>query len=177
MVFRRTIHLLAAACCLVIGPCDSFGTSIVPPSDKTILSLNQRYELKISAKSGLHRLRKANGLHKTLWTFRRHVWHDDYFVSSTGGHVACISWEFVKSEDLDLPTVVIYGAKGEVSRMTFRQVGDARRYRRREIGPIGEFRRVWSESVAQTGETVEIKTPSGRKLVVDLANGSITVRG
>lgn len=177
MFLPRTIHLLATACCLVIAPCDSFGTSIVPPSDKTILSPNQSYELKISAKSGLHRLRKAYGLHKTLWTFRRHVWHDEYFVSSTGGHVACISWEFVKIEDLDLPAVVIYGATGEVAKMTFRQVGDARRYRRREIGPIGEFWRVWREAVAHTGETVEIKTPSGRKLAVDLAKGSITLGG
>ncbi len=170
----RRAHLdWLIAGCLLCGITWANGTSYAPPTDQTILSPDGKHQLAIIAKTGLHRVSESCNPAKTLWSFKRPVGYDTYYLSSGGTKVAWVAWPFVTTDHFDRPAIVIYSASGTLASFAFRDIGDARPYRKGEIGPIGESWRIWLESIARTGDEIVVSTPKGKKIRIDLAKGAI----
>lgn len=168
---------IALVTVLFVAFCHSASaTSYASPSDRVVKSLGGKFELAIKAKSGQHIVRKSDQPAKILWSFSRPVWHHDYYVSSDGTYVVWVALPYVQTDELKNPAIVIYSAKGVVVEWTFNQVGGARRYNAGEIGPIGDFWRIWREEVNQTGDVVQIVTPSKKRVTLDLAKGPISIQ-
>ena len=149
-------------------------TSFVQPKDQKIYSSNGQYVLHIKAKSGHHDVRKSKGgllpfLRKHSWSFKREVRHDQYFVSNDGKYVLWVAWPFVQINSVQKPAIIIYSAKGEVLSRQYSDISKPRRYRRREVGPIGDFWRIWRGEVTSKGDVITIEVEGEESLKIDLS--------
>lgn len=155
----KTILTLSAV--VLLGLLNSSqATSYADPKDHVVKSPNGQYHLHINAKSGLHELREGE---KALWSFNREVWHDDYLVSSDGKHVLWVSWDSVKVDDVKTESLVVYSSDGVAFKKTFAELGTPRPYHKGEIGPIGDFWRIWREDVTRKEEVVSIPVEGREK--------------
>jgi len=146
----------------------AMATSYAPPQDKEVKSANGKYTLKITAKTGEHRVFVGN---KELWSFKRDVWHHETFLSNDGAHVVWVAWRHVKDESTAKgEAIAAYSAEGKVVSKTYDQVSKPRARGGREIGPIGDFWRLWRGKVEQEGNAVTIAVAGKDALVIDLAD-------
>lgn len=162
--------LFASMTALILGGflSTASATSYAPPEDQAIPSPNGKFTLKITANTGEHRLMEGD---KVLWSFKRDVWHDQYFVSNDGKHVLWVAWKYVKLEDAANKAIVVYSAKGEAVSRTYAEASKPRAYKDHEIGPIGDFWRIWREmEITREGDVVTIKAAGKGDFVVDLSD-------
>jgi len=145
----------------------ALATSFAEPQDREVKSANGKYSLKIEAESGKHRIYEGE---KLLWSFEREIWHDEYFVSNDGKHVLWVAWKFVREDQVKRDVAVkVYGAKGVEMSQTYDQVSQPRPYAEGEVGPIGDFWRIWRGECKQEGDVVTIQTAGKPACVVDFA--------
>jgi len=156
---------------LFLAPLQTLATSYIDPVDRDVHSPNKQYVLHIAVKSGLHTIAQNGEPNKILWSFRRRVWHDDYFVATNGNRVEWISWHYASTNDFEMPAIIVYSPSGE-NRMSFREIGGSRR--NQDGGPVGDFWRLWREKAERKGERVAVAIPDGRTVYVDLSTGKIT---
>ena len=146
----------------------AMATKYAMPQDSEVKSDNGKYVLKITAKTGKHGVYEGD---KLLWSFEREVWHNGYFLSNDGKHVLWVAWKHMKAEHTDKKeAVVAYAAEGKVMSKTFGQVSEPRPRGAREVGPIGDFWRLWRGKMEQEGNKVTIAVAGKEPLVIDLAN-------
>lgn len=159
------IKVFSIAAVLLIGFFNSASaTRFVAPSDQVVKSPNGQFHLHINATSGLHELREGT---KFLWSFQRNVWHHDYFVSNDGKHVMWLSWRFVKADDLETEALTVHSSVGVALKKTFAELGTPRPYKNDEIGPIGDFWRIWRGEVTRKGEVISIAV-EGREKPIEI---------
>jgi len=126
----------------------AFATSYAPPIAKKIYSLNHHYFIDFNPDKKIQKVMKViNSTHaKYDWPFSYDMeYGDELFVSDNGIHVFVIRSKFVNNEDLHKPAVLIFNPRGLQASMTYNQLSTPRKYHDREIGPIGEFWRIWRE--------------------------------
>ena len=144
----------------------ALATSFAPPTDRVVKSPNGTYALHIHAKSGKHEIKKGN---EVLWSFKRDVWHNDYYLSDNGKHVLWVGWQYIKVSDASKTSAIaVYSADGSVSERTISKVSTPRRYKKTEIGPIGSFWRIWRDKSSREGEIVTIPV-AGKKTPLRVA--------
>lgn len=161
--------ILTVASILVVGfLTKAMATSFAPPQDRVVKSPNGQYLLDINAKSGRHEVRKGK---KLLWSFKREVWHHDYFVSNDGRFVLWVSWEYVQADDVKKKeALTVYSSEGVALKKTFAEVGKPRPYRKDEIGPIGDFWRIWRGKITRKEELISIPVEGKKKaFIIDLS--------
>ncbi len=174
-MIMRTLFLSLTSLLVAGFLTPAFATKFVQPEDHEVKSANGKYALKINAKTGEHKLFEGNpdkpGEAKELWSFKREVWHNDIFVANDGTHVLWVAWRHVKEESTEKGEAIIaYSAEGKVMSKTFNQISKPRARGPREVGPIGDFWRLWRTGVKQEGDTVTIAVAGKEALVVDLKN-------
>jgi hypothetical protein len=149
----KTILTLSAV--VLIGLISSANaTKIASPRDQVVKSPNGQYHLQIKAKDGLHEIREGD---KVLWSFNREVWHDKYFVSNDGKYVLWVSWDSVKVDDVKTQALVAYSSEGVALKRTYAELGTPRPYHEGEVGPIGDFWRIWrGENITRKEEVISI---------------------
>jgi hypothetical protein len=155
----KTILTLSAV--VLLGLINSAkATSYADPEDQVVKSPNGQYHLHIKAKTGLHEMREGE---KVLWSFNREVWHDDYFVSNDGKHVLWVSWDTVKEDDVKTEALVVYASAGVALKKTYAELGTPRPYHKGEVGPIGDFWRIWRGDITRKDEVISIPVEGREK--------------
>jgi len=157
-VVRKLTTSLVMACFCFISSAQA--TSYAKPKDRDIKSSNGQYLLHINAGSGLHEVKEGE---KVLWSFEKNVWHNDYYVSDDGKYVLWVAWKYVKEEDLQAEAVVVYSSEGVVLKKTYAEVGTPRKYKEDEIGPIGDFWRIWRAGVIIKERVISIEVAGNEK--------------
>jgi hypothetical protein len=89
-----------------------FATSYAPPQERVVKSPNGLFLLRIQPNGGRHEIVAAKNPKQVIWSFDRNVWHDEYFVSDDGAHVAWIAWEFVRTDEYKNNAVEIWDKDG-----------------------------------------------------------------
>jgi len=159
LVSMRAILTLSAV--ILLGFVDSvMATSFGPPRDREVKSPNGQFLLHINAESGRHEVREGS---KVLWSFDKDVWHDAYFVSNNGRFVLWVSWRFVQANNVKTDALRVYSSRGVALERTFAELGNPRPYRQDEIGPIGDFWRIWRGEVTRKGEVISIPVEGREK--------------
>ena len=168
MTNRKMVGLIAVTTIIYLSVSNCLATSFGPPTNRTVKSPNGEVELRIKAKSGRHVIYKGS---RRLWSFKKEVWHNDYFVSNDGKYVMWVAWEFVSFENLDEAALIIFSADGEILRKSFSEVSTPRRYQRGEVGPIGDFWRIWRGKIEQENDLVKIEVAGRNTLaIIDFSN-------
>jgi len=153
--------ILTTSAVILLGFVDSvMATKFGPPKDREIKSPNGQFLLHISAQSCRHEVREGT---KVLWSFDKDVWHNDYFVSNDGEFVLWVSWRFVKADDVKMTALTVYSKSGAALEKTFAELGTPRAYRKDEIGPIGDFWRIWRGDVSRKAEVISIEVEGREK--------------
>jgi hypothetical protein len=149
----KTILTLSAV--VLLGLINSANaTKIASPKDQVVKSPNGQYHLQIKAKDGLHEMREGD---KVLWSFNREVWHDDYFVSNDGKYVLWVSWASVKVDDVKTQALVVYSSECVALKKSYGEISTPRPYNKGEVGPIGDFWRIWrGEDITRKEEVILI---------------------
>jgi hypothetical protein len=151
-----------------------FGTSYAPPEDRLLKSQNELFVLRVHPKSGKHEIFAAKNPKRVLWSFTRPVWHDEYFVSDDGLHVVWVSWEFVKTDDLQNSAVEIWCKDGIAQKGSYTEIGDIRRPSSEQVSPIGESWRIWRDACTCKDGIVTIQQRRKQSVRINLNNLAIT---
>lgn len=155
----------------------AFATSYAPPTDREIKSSNGKYILRISAKDSMHYVFEKSSPKKVLWSFSRHLWHDDYYLSDDGARVVWVAWPYVQVSETSKSAIEVWTKDGLKEAATFDKVGDLRKPSKGEIAPIGDFWRVWR--AASFYEHGQVTVVQSHKITVniDLKTGKISRGG
>ncbi len=164
MIIRRLITLLIFGCALT-----SQATSYAPPEEQTVFSPNGKFYVVIDPQTRVHQVYSV-AKEVPLWEFKRDVWHEDYFVSNDGQIVYYVAWPYVAVSELSNPAIITYLADGHKTSLTYEQICTPRKYRKDEIGPIGDSWRIWREAIKEDQGNLVINV-SGAKPVILSLNG------
>jgi hypothetical protein len=171
--------ILTIASILAIGFfTKAMATSYASPQDRVVKSPNGQYSLVINAKSNRHEVRKAK---EVLWSFERHIWHDELYLSNDGQRVLWVAWEDVQVHDgkgwinrqadegQQEEAVVVYSPDGVLWKKTFAEVSTP--VKSVGPGPIGDFWRVWrGTEITQKDDVISIAVQGKNEaLTIDLS--------
>lgn len=96
-------------------------TSFGSPQDRAVKSPNGKCIPDINAKSDDHKILTGK---KRFWSFKRNVWHDDYFISNDGKYVLWVAWEYVQEEDVKKKgALTVYSTEGVTLKKTYAELG------------------------------------------------------
>jgi hypothetical protein len=170
-------------------------TSIKPQDSHEVKSSNGKFTLQVDAESGTHKVTGefASGLGS--WEFKHDASQHQFFVSDDGQAAAVVHWHWCGGFglELDSPAVVIYGRTavegggrrtlpngdeifvsssrpGVLRSYTYSELSKPRQRKPDEIGPIGDFWRVWRGEATIKGNVLTIDIEGGMPRVIDLRN-------
>lgn len=169
-----TCIVCAIACSF---PVLAHATSYAQPKLRDVYSPNRKYFVRIHPDTEKHDI-FAVGDDTPLWSFTRHVWHDDYFVCNDGEFVAWVAWRHCKAEQVNDSAVIVYSRDGIAASHSYRDLCSPQRRLPWDVGPIGDFWRVWRKECQMAGDTITINTIGiGGKRIVLTREGLGSVDG
>ncbi len=165
MFLTVTISLLIAQAALA--------TSYAPVKKEQVYSNDRKHFVVIDPKTERHQVFSSDKPKKVRWDFSWGAGHDTWALSNSGRLVVWVSWRHVKEEDSKRPCIVVFDWHGVKRFYSFDDVSKLRKRGPREVGPIGEFWRVWYESIEVTDDAVTITVAGGGAVEVSLTDGSL----
>jgi len=108
-----------------------------------------------------------------LWSFNRHVWQEQHFLSDDGQTVGLVTWRFVQVDELvDGVCVEFWNRTGRFREYTFSELcpNPSEFW---EMCPVGDFWRKWYTDVDSDGTTLRVWTTDEFKFVFALDDGRI----
>jgi hypothetical protein len=162
----KTLFKLSAVVflCLINS---AMATSFSERVDHDVTSANGKFILHVSAKDGNHEVTGEFGSNKG-WKFSNHVAFQSFFVSDDGESVALVDWALCKADELDQPAVVIYTREGARRTFSYRELSIPRKRNEDEVGPVGDFWRVWRGDASLNGNLLTIHGEGREPSVIDL---------
>lgn len=151
---------------------NALATKFVSQKSHDVESTNRKFKLHVNAEDGAHEVSGDFGFLKG-WKFHHDISNHGFFVSDDGESAAVVHWRFCKTEELDEPAVVIYGRDGARRIFTYRQLSKPRKLGEDEIGPIGDFWRIWRGDAAIKGNLLTIAVEGGDPRTIDLKTGAL----
>ena len=148
-------------------------TSYASQKSHDVVSTNEKFKLHVDADDLTHEVSGAFGSLIPGWKFHHTVWLHNFFISDDGETAAVVHWPYCKVDNLDDAAVVIYGREGAKRIYTYRQLSTPRKLGVDEIGPIGDFWRVWRSSASISKNLLTIAVEGGEPRTIDLKTGQI----
>ena len=150
-------------------------TSYARPEKKRIFSENKKYYVLINPETNIHEVYNSENTKKILWSFEKEAWRSTWVISNDGEKVVWISWKYVRIDDIDKPCIMIYNSKGIEETFSYNKISSPRKYKIREVGPIGSFWRVWYESISEKSDGLVINVSGRESVFVSKINGSVKI--
>ena len=151
---------------------DLMATKITEPVDHDVKSANGKFTLHVSAEDGNHEV-TGEFLSNGGWKFSNRVAFQSFLVSDDGESVAVVDWALCKADELDQPAVVIYGREGARRTFCYREISIPRKRNEDEVGPVGDFWRVWRGDASLNGNLLTIKGEGRKPSVIDLQSAKL----
>jgi len=150
-----------------------FATEYAAPEAKEIYSENGDFYVNVSATSETHEVR-AKGGKEALWKFKYSPWHDEIFVSDDGSRVVIVMWKHCKAEDSKSAAIRIINRDKTENAYSYEQLCTPRKRGDREVGPIGDFWRIWKERPSTVkDQMLKVEAAGGKTIVINLKTGEI----
>ncbi|QTN32632.1 hypothetical protein HZ994_09895 [Akkermansiaceae bacterium] len=146
---------------------NALATKFAPPKSHDVESTNGKFKLHVNAEDGGHEVTGDFRFLK-LWKFHHDISNHSFFVSDDGEAAVVVHWAWCKADELDEPAVVIYGRDGARRIFTYRQLSTPRKPGEDEIGPIGDFWRLWRDDATIKGNLLTIQVEGRKTQVIDL---------
>jgi hypothetical protein len=186
---KTTITFLAAAALTA-----SVSATKIKEESHEVSSTNGKYKLHVDVDTHTHKITKVtkDSLSDSGWQFQHDAQFHSAFISDGGQDAAVVHWAWCKEEDLDQPVVVIYSSVAEkfgadrvkdgeeicvigyrpgIKRSyTYRQLSKPRERKPDEVGPIGDFWRVWRGGATIKENILTINVEGAEPVVIDLVN-------
>lgn len=145
-------------------------TKFGPQDNHTVKSTNGKFELHVDTKSTTQRITGAFVSGLQGWSFQHEAEHNSFFVSDDGEATAVVQWSWVQDYCLNKAAVVIYGRSGAERTYSYNELSKPRERKPEEVGPIGDFWRVWRGDATINGNLLTINVEGGKTRVIDLKN-------
>jgi hypothetical protein len=142
-------------------------TEFAAPVDQEVKSANGKFILRVSAKEGHHEV-IGEFPSKKGWKFSHRVAYQSFFVTDDGESAAVVEWASCQEDELDQPAVVIYQREGARRTFSYRELSLPRKRHEKEVGPIGDFWRIWRGDVSLNGNLLTIHGEGRKPSVIDL---------
>lgn len=141
-------------------------TSFSGPVKQAVYSSNGKFMAVIDPEKSVQNIYRTSEPGRLYWSFSFLPEMDSWFVADNGGHVVCIRWRFVRSEDLARPAIIIFKKDGNRSEYSYNSLVKARRPGILETAPRGGSWRIWYESLSTKNNRVEITTHQETRIVI-----------
>ncbi len=127
----------------------AFATKFAEPAAAHIFSSNKKFYIDFKPEAHVQKVVKVNPHQiKNIWSFSYPVAMDDVlFLSNNGKRVYVVRSKYVKTDDLNKPAIFIFNSNGLQKTYSYREISIPRKYHPNEMGPIGDFWRIWRGSV------------------------------
>ena len=169
---NNTMNLIVVGMLAVTG--NIMATSIAPSASHEVASSKGKFKLKVDTTNLLHQVSGAFKSWSSGWQFRHEVSNHSFFISDDGEAAAVVHWSWCQVDDLDEAAVVIYGRDGARRIFTYNELSKPRKRGDQEMGPIGDFWRVWRGDVTLKGNLLTIEVEGGKPCVIDLQSARLT---
>ncbi len=148
---------------------NALATKFAASKSHDVESTTGKFKLHVNAEDGIH---EVSGDFRFLkpWKFHHDISNHSFFVSDDGEAAAVVHWRFCQTGELDEPAVVIYGRDGARRIFTYRQLSTPRKLGEDEIGPIGDFWRIWRGEASMKGDILTISVEGGPPRSIDLSS-------
>ncbi len=149
----------------------AFATKYAPPEPKEIYSENKAFYVIIAPASN-KQLVFAADRKEPLWKFSYSSWHDEIFVSDDGNRIVIVKWKHFKDVDAKSAAIQVIN-RGKIEReYSYDQLCSPRKRGDREVGPIGDFWRIWKEKpTSLKDQKLTVTVAGGKPVVIDLSTG------
>jgi len=151
---------------------DLSATSFAPRESHNVSSTNGKFKLHVNVENNTHRITGDFGEGADGWQFQHNAGFHSFFVSDDGQAAAVVNWVWCGGFGLELnkPAVSIYGRAGLKRTYTYNQLSKPRERKPDEVGPIGDFWRVWREKATLKGNVLTIDVEGSNPRVIDVTN-------
>ena len=159
-------NILTLSAVVLLGLVNSaLANEILPPEDQDVKSPNGQYLLDINAKSGLHELRKG----ATSFGHSREECGMTTITYQTMESLSYGFWENIQADDVKNAALTVYSGRVALKK-TFAEIGTPRPYKKDEIGPIGDFWRIWRSKINREEDVISIAVEGKKEdFKIDLA--------
>lgn len=142
----------------------------VKEENHEVTSLNGKFKLHVNIDTHTHKITGEFSKGIQGWEFQHDAFLHSSFMSDDGEAAAVVHWAWCKADEADSPAVVIYGRNGTLRSYTYRELSKPRERNPEEVGPIGDFWRVWRGDATINGDVLTIHVVGGKPRVIDLKN-------
>jgi len=145
----------------------AFATKFAEPVATHIFSSNKKFFIDFKPEANVQKVVKVYPHQtKNIWSFSYPVAVDDVlFLSNNGKRVYVVRSKYVKIEDLNKPAVFIFNSKGLKKTYSYREISIPRKYYPNEMGPIGDFWRIWREQGTLQQGSLVIHTEKNKVVI------------
>lgn len=141
----------------------SYATKYAASEPQKIYSHNKYFYIQTNpgeSKYSVMRIRHHKA--ELLWSFSFHPeMSDDLFITNNGKKAYVVRGKYVKIADLHKPAVLIFTPDGLAAKHSYLQLTTPRKYRSHEVGPIGDFWRIWRGEAFLKHGSLQIDTVKG----------------
>lgn len=147
-------------------------TSYAPPQNREVKSSNGTFTLRVDVDSNTHKISGDFAVGEQPWEFKHDADRHAFFVSDDGQAAAVVNWAWCGGFglELDSPALAIYGRGGLARSYTYNELSKPRERKPDEIGPIGDFWRVWRREATIKGNILTLEVEGGKPRLIDLRN-------
>jgi hypothetical protein len=176
MDMKTTKQKMVKTLLMIIGMITLAGnlmaTEFTEPVDHDVKSANGEFNLHVSVKDGIHEVSGEFGP-KGGWKVQSKSSFQTFLLSDDGESVAVVDWAMCKVDELDEPAVVIHGREGVRGTFSYRELSVPRKLRGDEVGPIGDFWRLWRGEATLKGNLLTIDVEGRKPCVIDLQTAKL----
>ncbi len=136
-------------------------TSYEEPKKHRVYSPDKEHFILVDPESKNHSIRSTNIPWLKIWSFSHDFQFDSLYLANDGKAAFWVAWRFVQEDGFQKAAIVIFNDHGETVRISYADASKPRKYRYREVGPIGDFWRIWRNDIEQNEEGIIVQ-PEGK---------------
>lgn len=151
-----------------------YATSFTTPSKERVYSENGKYFALVDPSSNRISVHEKDNPKTEHWFFNWKVGNDTWVVANSGNTVVWIAWKYLTKDDVDRPCIAVFDFSGVKQFYRCAELTKLRKYKVNEIGPMGDFWRIWYESIMKKDNTIVIETSEGNIVEVSFESGEVS---
>lgn len=148
-------------------------TSFVAPKKERIYSENSEYFLLVEPSLKRISVHKTDAPKSELWFFGWPVSYDTWAVANTGNTAIWVAGKYLTEDSVNRPCITVFDFAGVKRFYSCKEITEPRKYRADEVGPIGDFWRIWYESIEKKKNSILIETSQGNRVEISLESGEL----
>jgi hypothetical protein len=166
-------HSLLTLGVLLFATSEACAFSPAPPKRHDVFSPNRNFVVDVNPNTETHIVYASNDRKNSLWSFKRPIGSEKFFLSDDGQVVVVVAGRYVWRNGLGRDCCEFWNAGGKFMAHSFRAICPSPRTLWFFEGPIGPGSCIWYDDVIQDGNTLHVRTTGQHDATFSLTDGEL----